>query len=56
MKSKIKCPWCGKIVEWSKAGNLKPHLSPGQTRCVGSGQPKHQVLQMGIVTKRQEND
>lgn len=40
----IKCPWCGRMVGFSKGSNVMPHLGPGGVRCVAGGQPKHQVL------------
>jgi endogenous inhibitor of DNA gyrase (YacG/DUF329 family) len=36
-----KCPWCGKTVEVTKKNALKPHLTPGGTRC-HVAIPRHQ--------------
>lgn len=49
---KIKCPWCGREVGFSKSNRIMPHLGPGGVRCVAGGQPKHQVLEM---IKRKES-
>jgi len=42
--SKIKCPWCGRVIGFSKSGNIEPHVGPGGVKCVGVGQPRDQVL------------
>lgn len=44
-RQKIQCPWCGRIVGWSKRDNLEPHINQAGKPCVGQGQPKHQVLE-----------
>lgn len=45
MAKKIKCPWCGRPkVGFSKGGTLEPHVASTKVKCVGVGQPKHQVL------------
>jgi hypothetical protein len=41
---KIKCPWCGRIVGFSKKGNIEPHIASTKVKCVGVGQPRDQVL------------
>jgi hypothetical protein len=41
---KIKCPWCGRMVGFSKKGTLEPHVQASKVKCVGVGQPKEQVL------------
>jgi hypothetical protein len=45
-KLRVKCPWCGRMVGFSKSENLEPHVGPGGVRCVGEGQPKHQILDL----------
>ena len=46
MNNTVKCPWCGRLVHFSKKKTLEPHVGPGGVRCVGVGQPEHQVLYM----------
>jgi len=41
---KIKCPWCGRTVGFSKSGNIEPHVQSNKVKCVGVGQPRVQVL------------
>lgn len=41
---KIKCPWCGRKIGFSKSGNIEPHIVSTKIKCVGVGQPKDQVL------------
>jgi len=41
---KIKCPWCGKMMGFSKNGNLEPHIQSTKIKCVGVGQTKETVL------------
>lgn len=41
----IKCPWCMRDgIGFSKSQTIEPHVGPGGVKCVGVGQPKHQVL------------
>lgn len=40
----VKCPWCGRVVGFSKSRRLEPHVGPGGVKCVGVGQPEHQVM------------
>lgn len=34
-----RCPWCSKQVKL-KRGRIQEHVTPGNVRCVGIGQPK----------------
>lgn len=43
---KFKCPWCGKLVSYSRKGNVEPHVQSPGVQCVGAGQPKQQVKQL----------
>lgn len=43
-QAKVKCPWCGRVVGFSRGDRLVPHVGPGGVKCAGVGQPKHQVL------------
>lgn len=43
-KDKVKCPWCGRLIAFSKGDTVEPHVGPGGVKCVGVGQPKHLVL------------
>lgn len=42
-KKTLKCPWCGRMVTFSKSNRIASHVGPGGVRCVGVGQPQHQV-------------
>jgi len=39
---KIKCPWCGRLIEL-KRGRIVPHIQSPKVMCVGSGQPYRKV-------------
>lgn len=41
--AKVKCPWCGRMVEYSKKQRLGPHVQSGRVKCVGVGQTKETV-------------
>ena len=43
-KKTLKCPWCGRTVGFSKSSRIAPHVGPGGVKCVGVGQPYHQVV------------
>lgn len=42
-KKPLKCPWCGKMVGFSKAQRIEPHLQGNRVKCWGVGQPREQV-------------
>jgi hypothetical protein len=35
----VRCPWCGKQPVQVKRGRIVSHVTPGNSRCVGVGQP-----------------
>ena len=35
----VRCRWCGKQPVRAKRGRIQEHVTPGNARCVGSGQP-----------------
>ncbi len=43
MSKKVKCPWCGRKVGFSKKGNLEPHVESSGVQCAGVGQPRSVV-------------
>lgn len=34
----IKCPYCGRTIEKTKSGNVKPHIQSTKIKCWASGQ------------------
>ena len=40
-QKKIYCPWCSKNINISRSNRLGPHVTPGNQKCVGVGQPIH---------------
>jgi len=53
---KIKCPWCGRMVGFSKSGNLEPHIQSTNVKCVGVGQLKLTVTALIKSKERHYND
>jgi len=43
-RDKIKCPWCGRKVELSDKGRIKPHIQSTKVRCSGSWQDYYSHL------------
>jgi hypothetical protein len=44
-EKQVKCPWCGRMVGFSRSDRIEPHVGLGGIKCVGVGQPRHQVLE-----------
>lgn len=42
----MKCQYCGKEIVLTKKGQIPPHITPGQQRCIGAG----------ITPKKDENE
>lgn len=42
-KLKVKCPWCGRIVEFKK-GRLERHIQSTNVQCVAGGQLRSFIL------------
>lgn len=42
-KDQVKCPWCGRMVCFSKKHHLAPHMQSGRVKCWGTGQPEETV-------------
>lgn len=38
----VKCAWCGKEIELSHKGRLRPHYADYPYFCTGSGMGKHE--------------
>lgn len=51
------CAWCGREVEISDKGLLRPHRTPGNTHCVGGGQSAEssQALRQAAARHREES-
>jgi uncharacterized C2H2 Zn-finger protein len=45
-REKVQCPWCGRLVGWSKKGNLEHHINQAGNACCGSGHPRDSVMQI----------
>ena len=55
MKKLIKCPWCGRDkLKPTNKDLIPPHLTYGQQRCVGIGQPANTYDLLKKIKERKE--
>lgn len=53
---RIKCPWCGRVVGFSRSGSIEPHIVSPKVKCIGVGQPRDQVLALIDLHEGREED
>jgi len=51
-KAFLRCPWCGKRPVPTKRGRLASHVTAGNIKCIGIGQPVDQVRAWNALRER----
>lgn len=49
--TELSCPWCGRKPVPIKNDRVAPHVTPGNLKCVGAGQPAAHVTMIDNTRK-----